>query len=320
VPEETLRALEGHRARRLAAVFGATKLDLGGLVELGRELRRLGAGVRIRAPDPYVVFELLPQRPLAREERERLWWLAREACSAALWRAETYRSERRLLERAGLGALAWMVPELLWDNHSQRGGGWRAASESSRIAVTGELSPPVERLLPEVKMGEGRSYVLSPLPSSTYIFISLPEVGDRELGLLEELVEADRAIRRWMEGWEGGARKIQEAERRAKARLGAGSPSGEPLSEYVRSVLESPLHGTVWEEDGKVKVWLRPEVREQLLWALGLAPGDYLRAVSEELGKEIELVEGEAPLPPELAAAVERARRALAELVGSGSS
>jgi len=318
IPEEARGALEGHRARRLAVVaLTRADLRLEELAGLRGALAELGAGVRIRPLAPYVVFELLPQRPLAPEERERLRGLIGGMQSVG---ETAFGAERELLERAGLWALAWMAPELWWDRWGPES--WIRAG-SSELDLRWGAAKALGRLLPRRADGE-RGWVWR---ASDCFRLFLREVGDRELGLMGELVEADEAVRRWERGQRELARRIREAEERARERLGLPLylvRTG-PVSDYVDLFAGDPTRLVLEEGGGKVRVHLHPEVsgwvREELAEELGrrgLAPEDYLRALSEELGREVEIAGDGPPLPPELAEAVARARRALAELIGAG--
>jgi hypothetical protein len=328
VPEETLRALEEYRSRKMGIVVEAWPLDLPKLAEFLAEARRLGATARIRSAfDVLHVFELRFQRPPSRWELEGL--LQRAHAVGAFFsgeaRRQTLEAERKLLERAGLWALAWMAPELV-SRELLSGGCCYTELGESDVRISTVLAPPLGRLLPRRGGGRRGRYSLSRGEFGASLDISLLEVGDRDLGPLEELLEADEASTRWMRELADALREIERAEERVEERLG-GAGLRAPLASRVLLSIENPRRARVWEGGGRVRLWLAPEERARLLEELtrklrplGLALGDYLRAVSEELGKEVELVEGEAPLPPELAAAAERARRALAELVGSGSS
>jgi hypothetical protein len=325
VPEGALRALEGHRSRREGMVFFGSPLRLEGLAELGRELGRLGAGVRIHPLPSHVVFELLPQRPLAPEELERLRGLIKR--TQPVQEEARLREERELLERAGLGALARMVPELWWV-FLPLSNGWNR-KEQTPLMLDWKPAAALGRLLPERARGRRGEYFVSALLEGGIEFRLRSEVGDRELGLMGELVEADGAARRWERGQKEKAKKIGEAGLRAGERLRLSSHPYrfDPLARRLRALAGDPARLVLEEEGGRVRVWLDPleRKRKRLLYELaeelrplGLAPEDYLRALSEELGREVELAEGEPPpLPSELAEAVERARRALAELVGS---
>ena len=71
-----------------------------------------------------------------------------------------------------------------------------------------------------------------------------------------------------------------------------------------------------------MKLWLAPWFRGLLaarLKRVGLTPADYLRALSERLGRGVELVGEEPPFrwSPEVDRAAEELKQALRELVGS---
>jgi hypothetical protein len=85
----------------------------------------------------------------------------------------------------------------------------------------------------------------------------------------------------------------------------------------------------VWREGGRVKVWLSPQLKEELERRLAKTRSGqvsreaglrrYLRKVSKGLGREVELVGEEPPFrfSPEVDRAAEELKQALRELVGS---
>jgi hypothetical protein len=327
VPEDARRRLEEHRARR-SLLFGALgrEVNVKALVELLREAARLGADVVVRAPFfavggelpgmVYTFAEARAERPLDPSGLRRLRELAEALCPVRLfpWPPP---QERELLERAGLGALAWMVPELYSEG---------IFKEPEEAFLTFEVRDLPPLALPRHEEGARGSF--SSWMAGMAFSVWVNRLGTGDLAVLERLLRAAEEARRawWRRLLDGLVGGLERAEREARESLGLPAPPC-PLAERVASLLqEGRGDAKVWEEGGKVKVWLMPPEGRLLLRRLAdelrplnLTPEHYLRKVSEKLGRGVELVGEEPPFrwSPEVDAAAERLRRALERAVGS---
>ena len=336
VPEETLRALEEYRSRRGVRVLltysrSSSSFPLIDLLWLREGLRGLGLGFKLRTlrysgeGGSYAIWglvELLAPRPLAAEERARARRLIRERLDTEVAAVLPSAGEERALEEAGLLPLAEIVPSLRW-----RGGYplWGEVVPEKRPALS-VLIYELPHIYDDSPLGEsfraeGPRGVVQLIPAEG-IYADTSVVDER---FLEAAVKARDAAERlaWKyREWLRLVAELKEAEGEVASPLSIG------IANHARAV-DPWLRAKVWEEGGRVKVWLHPELKrwlEEKLVTAG-APAvepfeglrGYLRRVSERLGREVELVGEEPPFrwSPEVDAALEELRRALAELVGS---
>jgi hypothetical protein len=229
--------------------------------------------------------------------------------------------------------LAEIAPSAYWARGGLGQGGARfegGAVEEEPRAIVVFLAPLSDLLLlPRVYDAEGpRGRVYYAFEG---VYAAARAVDDRFLELAEE---ARRAVSRFAErylDWRDLLGALREAEFRVAPFLSPRAPIANGAGPYERVP-----RAKVWEEGGRVKVWLHPELKRWLEEELAevqwstlrflfpeIKPFEglrgYLRRVSERLGREVELVGEEPPFrfSPEVDAALEELRRALAELVGS---
>ena len=335
IPEEARRRLEGWRARR-ALLFGALGREVRAEVLAGllREAAGLGADVEVRAVlfapgeglpgSAYTLVEAKAERPLDPSGLRRLEELAEDLLPGSLVSFPP-QPERELLERAGLWALARMVPELYWIGGRE---GLEEPKESHLTFYVEDLPPLGLPKHEEGARGGFRSWVAGAAERSEAVSVWVRRLGSGDLAALERLLRASEEARRawWRRLVDGLAGELERAEREARGILGLPAPPC-PFADEVALLLRAGRgDAKVWEEGGRVKVWLMPPLDRRLLERLAaelrpldLTPADYFRALSERLGREVELVGEEPPfcLSPEVDAAAEELLSALRELVGS---
>jgi len=323
VPEEVRRRLEEHWVRRPVVplrgplVLGKDTSQLRRLAERYGGVEVYGVGYRDssgRLSALSAVLELRPSRPLAREE-------LRALLEEVLLLHESPRFAD-ILALADLWALAmgapsvyWGAWESLWESFSVPSASGRAREvETIPLPLTGWLG----RLRPtclsfEVDGSRGRAAL-----SLDSLDIVVPKLDDELLARLEEVEEALETFKGALDRWDGLLGSLAAACGAALSELGADAPSivREALAERERPGAK------VWEEGGRVKLWLAPWLRGLLaarLKRVGLTPADYLRKVSEKLGREVELVGEEPPFrfSPRLDAAYARLVEAMERLVGA---
>jgi hypothetical protein len=317
VPEEVARRLEEHWARR--PVF-----PLWSITELGSDtawLRRLAGrygdaevyalGHRPpfseRVSTLSVVLELRPSRPLAREELRALF-------EEALPMHESPRLAETLAA-AGLWALAMGAPRLYWEWDAFFGAPQHVEEvETIPLSLFGTSRHLIPARLHFEVSGPRARVTLS----SYGVRVTAPKLDAELLARLEGAERAWETFRGALERWRDLLDALARACAAAVSKLGVNAPSivGEALADRERP------GARVWEEGGRVKVWLAPWFRGLLAASLkraGSALENYLRMVSERLGREVELVGEEPPfrLSPEVDAAAEELLGALRELVGS---
>jgi len=287
------------------------------------------------------LVELRAPRPLAAEERARARGLLRED---GRYRYLFLPSpmEEEALARAGLLALAEIAPSAYWargglPQPSARFEGG-AAGEREVCLILRWLPPDLSRWLQPLLGVEGpRGRVCG---AEGGVRVAVRAVDDRFLELAEKANEASRRLVERYFGWLDLVGALREAEWKVWKERGIEEA---PIAHGAVARIWEP-RAKVWEEGGRVKVWLHPELKWRLEWLhslgslgepppppppqerlaaelrpLDLTPADYFRALSERLGREVELVGEEPPfrLSPEVDAAAEELLSALRELVGS---
>ncbi len=344
VPEEVRRRLEEHRARRPVILLGGpydldAAIPLDELLELRDELRRLGLGFEARllgyeaaasqgalrwvwrSPLGFAV-ELRAPRPLPAEERARVRRLLLQRFASP---APLPRGEEEALERAGLLALAETVPGAYWKAEGGQGlesfEGGAVREEEVRLllrALPSDLSRQTPLRGFAAKGARGEAYC-----TREGVYAAARSVDDRFLELAEKAKgAADRLAERYID-WLHLLHALERAESRFAPFLSTRVPIAGGADPH-----EGEPRAKVWEEGGKVKVWLSPELKEELERSprpANRAPPPpegglrgYLRRLSGELGREVELVGEEPPFrfSPEVDEAAEELKRALRELAG----
>jgi hypothetical protein len=321
VPEEVARRLEEHWARR--PVFPLkSPIELGGDTAWLRRLAGRYGGAEVyalgyrpsfsgRGSTLSTVLELRPSRPLAREELRALF-------EEALPMHESPRLAETLAA-AGLWALAMGAPRLYWE--------WNPLFGAPQHMEEVKTIPPSlfgssRRLIPERLRFEVSGPRARVTLSSYGVSVAAPKLDAELLARLEEVERAWETFRGALERWDDLLDALSGACAAVLSKLGVNAPSivGEALADRERP------GARVWEEGGKVKVWLAPWFRGLLAARLkraGLAPEDYLRMVSERvrarLGVEVELVGEEPPFrfSPEVDAAHAQLKEAAARVASA---
>ena len=275
----------------------------------------LGFAVELRSP-----------RPLPAEERARV----RRLVDGHLYVGTLLPSpEEKALERAGLLALAETVPSAYWKARGLGRFAGGAVEEEPKVVVFLHWFPPSLSKVPlpqlDAEGPRGRVYC-----TGDGVFAEARSVDDRFLELAARAKgAAERLVERYLD-WLRLLNELRRAELDAAPFLSPRAPIAGAADPHGREP-----GAKVWEEGGKVKVWLSPEHEEQLkkglaeAWRNPLSASperktikgldDYLRRLSERLGREVELVGEEPPFrwSPEVDEAMEELRRAMRELVGS---
>jgi hypothetical protein len=342
VPEEVRRRLEEHRARRPTVLLRGYSLEEALPLDILLKLRRLGFGLEARLLRHPLAWnnllghavELRAPRPLPVEERARVRRLLREDGRYGDLLLFSRPREEEALERAGLLALAEIAPSLYWRPWGLRQDGGvsfkgGAVSEEPRAIVLLYAFPSDSLSRPSIfaaKGARGEAYC-----TREGVYAAARSVDDRFLELAARVREATaRFAERYLD-WLDLLGALMKAEFRVAPFLSTRAPIANGASPYHWSP-----GAKVWEEGGKVKAWLSPELKEELERELAEAQWStlrflfpeikpfeglrgYLRRLSGELGREVELVGEEPPFrfSPEVDAAAEELRRAIRELVGS---
>jgi hypothetical protein len=246
--------------------------------------------------------------------------LVKEACRDILlsvYDEESWSVPARALAGAGLWALAALRPDWYWDVEEEDG--WRRLELKEGAPVRGFVSC--------------RSQALDTLPREALAAGPLGEAWIEQRGDALEvnlafrlrragfetcmrILDADSAFKGFCSALESWQRRTRDPLRAAEARI----PRARRLP--LSSNFFWDLVGRIWEEGGKVKAWLPPERVERLrreLAELGWSPEDYLRRLSGELGRGVELVGEEPPFrwSPEVDEAYRRLKEAAAKVVSA---
>jgi hypothetical protein len=299
---EIARALEELSARRPAAALDWASFHLDELARLRDWLRERGVtSFTVRALGSGAAVELHPPRPMGAEERRELWEQVQDILRRTVRPLVEDETEARALGEIGLGALAELAPQQRWwyDTAEES---WR---ESFFLFSIGEIYPPPPRRsrLDDVRIEGPRG---TSLVDGQYVYAILRRLDGDLVSRAEEAAEEAGELSSQLKRWHNLLEHLRWAERTltGAAPLAAAAEEGE---------------AKVWEEDGRVRVWLPPETAADIAGRWGDVPS-YLRALSEVLGLEVEPAGREEGLPlvsPEVDEAYWRLVAALKGLVGA---
>ena len=305
---ETRRALGDYRGRVVVArYYPAPTISLYEVEKALEFAERVGARLELKRVGTESWIVLRSPRPLGFEERHRFLHEYVQASDVFLY-------EDLLLERLGLPELAGMAPTAFC---------WRVPalpSEEPWKCEEREAQPAIVRA--DIWGVRGiKRFVKTPIAgprgvaecSDYAIYVWIGEANRETVGALKEAQQAAEELGTAAWRWSSLARDLERAAE-AVWQLPQDTPWPSPreLPEALTARAAEEGRARVWEEGGAVRVWAPAERLKEL-------DPERLRILEGLLGRRVVLVSEEPPFrwSPEVDAAAERLRRALARAVGS---